>query len=242
MKAGLFAGTLIKGAEELGIELRQNEIKKIEEFYNIMVKANKNLNLTAVVEEREAAVRHFLDSLTCLKAERFMEGRRLMDVGTGAGLPGIPLKICRSEKEIILVESQEKKVRFLREVIARLELKNIEAVCARAEDLGRKTSYRESSDGVVARAVAALEVAAEYCLPLIRTGGCFLAMKGPRAGEEIAASERAIEVLGGKIVEKINLRLPLTGDERNLLLIEKVRPTPENYPRRAGVPQKRPIK
>ncbi|MCL6559573.1 MAG: 16S rRNA (guanine(527)-N(7))-methyltransferase RsmG [Firmicutes bacterium] len=238
---GLLAETLFTGAVEMGIEITEGQIKKFEKYYLMLIETNKRFNITSIVEEKEVAVKHFLDSLTCLKAASFEENMSLADIGTGAGFPGIPLKICQPALCVTLVESMEKRVTFLREVIQMLGLKKIEAVHARAEDLGRKKEYRERYDRVVARAVADLRVLAEYCLPAVKKGGIFLAMKGPKVESEITAAEKAIEILGGKIENLINLRLPFIGDERNLVVIKKVRQTPEKYPRRAGMPQKKPI-
>ena len=237
----ILAETLARGADELGIKLTQDQLDKFKTYYQLLVEANKIVNLTSIVEEQEVAVKHFIDSLTCLKAIPLETSINLVDIGAGAGFPGIPLKICLPEFSVILVESQEKKVNFMRKVISELGLKNIHAVHARAEDIGRNMEYRETKDLVVARAVASVGVLAEYCLPIVRVGGVFLAMKGPGAGEEVDRAKRAIGLLGGEVAKTISLSLPVTGDERSLVLVKKVRKTPEKYPRRPGIPQKRPL-
>ena len=238
---GILVETLAKGAGEIGVELTGGQLKQFEKYYYLLVKTNKKLNLTSIVEEREVALKHFVDSLTCLKAVSFEEGMSLLDVGTGAGFPGLPLKICRPESRVTLVESLEKKVSFLKEVILELGLEKIVVLRARAEELGRDKSHREKYDRVVARAVAELTVLAEYCLPVVKVGGYFLAMKGPKVDEEMAAARNAVEILGGEVEKNINFKLPVLGDERNLVLVKKVRTTPEKYPRRPGAPLKKPL-
>ena len=238
---GLLINTLVKGAMELGISITDGQAKQFDKYSCLLVEKNKNLNLTTVTEETEVAVKHFIDSLTCLKAVNFDGNKSLMDVGTGAGFPGIPLKIYREDLKVTLIESQEKKVIFLREVIAKLGLNKIEAIHTRAEDIGKNKNYREKYDLVVARAVATIGVLAEYCLPEVKLGGCFLAMKGPKIEEEIKEAMKAIEILGGEVEDTIKIRLPFIGDERRLIVIKKVKPTPAKYPRRAGMPQKRPL-
>lgn len=238
---GLLVDTLVNGAAEMDLKFTEEQLEKFESFYRLLVEKNKGVNLTAIVEEKEVAVKHFIDSLSCLKATPFGDGMSLLDIGTGAGFPGIPLKIYCQGLTVTLLESLDKRVNFLKEVISELGLSQIEAIHARAEDIGRNNDYREKYDRVVARAVAGLGVLTEYCLPSVKVGGFFLAMKGPKLEEEIAAAKKAIEILGGEVEKTISLRLPFTGDERNLVLIRKVKNTPEKYPRRAGIPQKKPL-
>ncbi|MCG9966856.1 16S rRNA (guanine(527)-N(7))-methyltransferase RsmG [Pelotomaculum terephthalicicum JT] len=233
--------TLKKGLKEMGIEITESQLECFQLFYRLIVEENKKNNITAIVDEQEFAVKHFIDSLTCLKAGMFNDGMKLMDIGTGAGFPGIPLKICRPGLEVVLIESQAKKVKFLLKVIRAMDLKNISAMHTRAEEIGRKTFYRGYCDLVTARAVAELRVLAEYCLPVVKIGGFFLAMKGPKLFEELAAAEKAVNILGGEIAKIIKLNLPVTGDERNLVVVKKIKPTPEKYPRRPGVPLKKPV-
>lgn len=238
---GILVDALVRGASELGMEITPEQLGRFEKYYRLLIATNKCLNLTSIIEEEDVAIKHFIDSITCLKAASFDDGMRLLDIGTGAGFPGIPLKVCRTGLFVTLVESLEKRVNFLKEVISKLRLKDIKAVHARAEEIGRDVIYREQYDRVVARAVAGLGVLAEYCLPVVKVNGTFLAMKGPRLEEELAGAKKAIEILGGKVEQVTNLRLPLTGDERNLVLVRKVKPTPEKYPRRAGMPLKKPL-
>lgn len=238
----VLAATLLAGCREWGIELTGAQLKLFEIHYRMLVAANKRFNLTGIVTEKEVAIKHYLDALTCLKTiKNGREGMRLMDIGTGAGLPGIPIKICRPEINITLVEAQQKKALFLERTRDAMALDGLEIVCNRAEDIGRQQDYREKYDWAVARAVSDLKIIAEYGLPVVRTGGHFLAMKGPQAETEIKTAVRAVNLLGGTIKKSISVKLPFTGEARSLVLIKKVGPTPEKYPRRAGIPQKRPL-
>lgn len=237
----VFSETLAGGAEELGVRLSSKQLEEFTAYYRLLVEGNKTVNLTAIVDEHEAAVKHFIDSLTCIRAVQIDSGMKLVDIGAGAGFPGIPLKICLPGLFVVLVEAQEKKVKFIARVISELGLKNIYAVHARAEEIGRDPEYRETADLVVARAVAGINMLAEYCLPVVRVGGAFLAMKGPGAGEEVARAKRAIGVMGGEVLKTVSLRLPFTGDERSLVVVKKVNKTPDKYPRRPGVPGKKPL-
>lgn len=237
----ILTDTLSAGAAEMGIELSEKELQQFEKYYLMMVQTNKKINLTAIVEEKDVAVKHFIDALTCLKAAPFDHAMRVLDVGSGAGLPGIPIKICRPDLKVTLIDSLDKRVNFLKEVITGLGLNQIEAFHTRIEDLGRNKDYREKYDRVLARAVANLGVLAEYCLPPLKEDGLFIAMKGPRPEEEIKRAEKAIAVLGGAVEKTAALRLPLTGEERSLVVIRKVRSSPAEYPRRAGIPTKKPL-
>ncbi len=233
--------TLVKGAYELGIKLTGEQIGQFKKYYRLMIETNKYINLTAITGEKEVAIKHFIDSLTCFKTECFQSFDSLLDVGTGAGFPGLPIKICRPEINVTLIDAVRKRVEFLNEVIGELELAAIGATHSRAEDFARVKGQRDRYDRVVARAVAGAPILAEYCLPLLKVGGHFIAMKGPEIEEEIEATGKALEVLGGKVDQIINIKLPFIGDERNLIVIKKIKPTPEKYPRRSGVPQKKPL-
>lgn len=237
----LLKETLAQGAKELEIPVTEHQLDLFEIYYRLLLEINKKVNLTTILDEKEVAVKHFLDSLTCLKALNFTEPNSLMDIGTGAGFPGVPLKILCPELRVTLVESLDKRVSFLKQIIERLQLEQIAAIHARAEEVGRDDAFREKVDRVTARAVANLSVLAEYCLPVLRPGGYFLAMKGPRMEEEIGGAKKAIHLLGGEIKNFVKLKLPFTGDERNIIVIKKNASTPEKYPRRAGIPQKRPL-
>lgn len=224
----------------MGIELDRGKLAAFSRYYKILVEENEKYNLTAITEEREAAAKHFLDSLSCTGILE-LSNRYVIDVGTGAGFPGVPLKIYSPEMDLLLVDAVKKKVDFLNELLKRLGIKRAWARWDRAENMGRAGEFREKADIVVSRAVAPLNVLAELCLPLVRAGGWFLSMKGPDAGEELAASRKAISLMGGEMERMERFKLPLVNEERTLLLIRKAGATPEKYPRRAGMPAKRPI-
>jgi len=233
--------TLKNGLKEIDIEITESQLASFQLFYQMIIEENKRKNITSIDGEEEFAVKHFIDSLTCLKAVSFKDGMILVDIGTGAGFPGIPLKICRPGLEVVLVESQAKKAGFLLQVIRDMNLIGVSAVHKRAEEIGKMSCYRERCDLVAARAVAELRVLAEYCLPVVKVGGFFLAMKGPKLAQELIGIDKAITVLGGKINKIVSFKLPVTGDERNIVVVEKIKPTPEKYPRRPGMPVKKPI-
>ncbi|GBF32505.1 rRNA small subunit 7-methylguanosine methyltransferase GidB [Desulfocucumis palustris] len=231
---------LENGARELGIEVDEKNLKLFNIYYNLLVEENKKYNLTSIVDQKHAAIKHFVDSLTCMLVYNFEE-KNVADVGSGAGFPGIPLKIMCPEMNIVLTDSVQKKVCFMDRVILELKLKKARVVQFRAEDMGRSGEYRESFDTVVSRAVAPLNVLLEYCIPLLKVGGSFLAMKGPAAGEEIKQSGAALKNTGAEIYELKTINLPVLGDLRNIIIIKKIGPTPGEYPRRAGIPSKKPL-
>lgn len=233
---------------QLGFEadLSAAAVARFERYASEIVVANAGLNLTRITRPDEIAIRHFLDSLICLRglgplAER--ETLRLIDVGAGAGLPGLALKLVRPGWQLSLAESVGKKARFLEGLVAQpaLGLAGTRVLCARAEDLGRAPEHRAAYDLALARAVAALPTLVEYLLPLLRVGGRALALKGAEIGAELDAAAPAIEALGGRLVEAQPYRLPGLPEARHLIVIEKRSPTPERYPRRAGLPARSPI-
>ena len=199
------------------------------------------MNLTAITDPEEAVVKHFVDSLTLLKALEIKKNAKVIDVGTGAGFPGIPLKIMRPDIELTLLDSLNKRVKFLNEVIAKLGLKGITAIHGRAEDYAKQGEYREQFDFVVSRAVANLASLSEYCLPYVKAGGFFVPYKSGSIDEELAEAEKAVSVLGGKIKQVQRFTLPESDIERTLVVVEKVKATPKKYPRKAGLPAKEPI-
>jgi 16S rRNA (guanine527-N7)-methyltransferase len=234
---------LIAGAQELGVTLSPEQVARFELYYQELVAWNAHMNLTAITDYDEVQVKHFLDSLTCLLAmEARAPGQRLLDVGSGAGFPGLVLQIVCPELEVTLLEATRKKAGFLGYISGRLGLAKIRIVNARAEDAGRDPEYREAYDWVVARAVADLAELVEYMLPFCRLGGACLALKGGEISGEIEAAAKAIEVLGGRLARAIPVRLSALRDlRRQVLVVEKIRPTPSAYPRRPGIPHKRPI-
>jgi 16S rRNA (guanine527-N7)-methyltransferase len=233
---------LLSGARALGVEISGVQMGQFGRYWASLSTWNARINLTAITDEKEVVVKHFLDSMTCLKATDFPNGCRTLDVGSGAGFPGIPLKIVRAGMDLTAMDSVEKKLGFLAHLAGELNLKDFRTIHGRAEDLGRLGVHREQYSRVLARAVANLAVLAEYCLPFCRVDGVVVAMKGPSAEDEVAAAGTAIKILGGRVGEIVEVDLPGDGGARRLIVIEKVRPCPPEYPRRAGVPEKRPLK
>lgn len=237
---------LREGAGAIGIELEDAQEKAFIKYAKMLRERNKVMNLTNILDDEGVARLHYVDSLTIIKhieAEMKAAGRRdltLIDVGTGAGFPGIPLKIMLPDIKVTLLDSLRKRLNFLDDVCAELDLKGIRTAHSRAEDAGKDKSHRERYDIVTARAVAALPVLCEYCLPFVKVGGVFLAMKA-HSEEETARSEAALKVLGGKIESTEKFILPGTNIERSVIVIRKIRNTPARYPRQAGKPSKDPI-
>ena len=225
----------------LSIELRPAQIQAFDCFAEELMRWNQRMSLTAITEPAEIAVKHFLDSLTCLLAFPFGKGNRVADIGSGAGCPGIPLKIACPQLDLVLVESSEKKVRFLEHIIRTLNLEGVEVLAARAETVGQAPEHRERYDWVFSRAVAQMPVLVEYMLPLVRIGGWAVAQKGEVGPAESHTAENALRLLGGHLGQILPVELPGVAESRYLVLIEKVARTPDQFPRRTGVPAKRPL-
>jgi len=226
----------------LGLKLTARQLTALEHYQQELLAWNEQFNLTAIRDPQGIRTKHFLDSLSCLLALRDPAPTRLMDIGAGAGFPGIPLKIALPNLHLILVESVGKKVTFLNHMVKTLTLDKVEVLQARVEDVGQNPIYREKQDWVVARAVAILPTLAEYLLPLARVGGAVLAQKGESGPAEAHAAERPIKLLGGHLRRLEKVTLPGVADERYLVIIDKVAATPPAYPRRVGVPLKTPLK
>lgn len=232
-------GLLLRsGAGEYGVGLNDAEVSALLGYKRILLEWNEKINLTAIEEEREFIIKHLVDSLSIMPYLK--DVKSIIDVGTGAGFPGVPLKIADPSLEVVLLDSLEKRIGFLNTVITELKLSGITAVHMRAEDAGMSPQHREKYDAAVARAVASLPVLLEYCLPLVKTGGIFIAMKGSST-EELAASGRALEILGGKIAEVKEFTLPDSDIKRNIIIVKKLRQSPTKYPRKAGKPSKEPL-
>ncbi|MFZ5597866.1 MAG: 16S rRNA (guanine(527)-N(7))-methyltransferase RsmG [Bacillota bacterium] len=238
--AGLMEKCLDEGAADLGIELDAHSLALFVKYYQILVRENDKYNLTSIKGERETAIKHFIDSLTCLG---FIGGdcAFLVDVGSGAGFPGIPIKIMVPGIKLLLVDSVKKKTDFLKLLVGELGMNGVEVRWDRAESMGLSEEFRDRADVVVSRAVAPLNVLVELCVPLVRVGGAFLAMKGPGVKEELETARRAISIMGGKVEKVERLVLPLLHEERSLVLIRKTTPSPAGYPRRPGIPAKKPL-
>lgn len=222
-------------------DLDDNKKKQFNIFYELLMKWNKVMNLTAITEYDEVVKKHFIDSLSIEKVVDLNKINTLIDVGTGAGFPGIPLKIVYPHLNITLLDSLNKRIRFLNTVIIELELQNIEAKHGRAEDFARKVEYREKYDLCVSRAVANLATLTEYCIPYVMIGGSFIAYKSENVDDELEQSKRAINILGGKIEEVEKFQLEGTNIGRTLIKVKKEKNTSKKYPRRAGIPLKEPL-
>lgn len=223
-------------------ELTTFQKEQFNKFYDILIDWNKVMNLTAITEYEEVLKKHFLDSLSITKVINLEEIQSVIDVGTGAGFPGIPLKITFPHLKVTLLDSLNKRIRFLDEVICELGLKNVDTIHGRAEDIGRMEKYREQYDLCVSRAVANLATLSEYCLPYIKVGGIFVSYKSGNIEEEIKNSRKAVDLLGGVIKETVKFELPGTDIRRSFVIIEKQKNTPKKYPRKAGLPSKEPLK
>ena len=224
-----------------GISLNAQQLGAMYIYRDELASWNTKQNLTAIHETEMVRVKHFLDSLSGYLAMKGTSMKQVVDVGTGAGFPGLPLKILCPTIKLTLVESKEKKADFCRHIVKTLKLEGVEVVQARAEVMGQLEEHRESYDWAMARAVAVLPVLLEYLLPLVKVGGCVLAMKGETAPTEIQSSERAIRILGGHLRQLLPVTLPGVVEERYLVVVDKVAATPEKYPRREGIPSKRPL-
>ena len=227
--------------QQLGVHLTARQLKLLSQYELELLDWNQRFNLTAVRSAEEIRVKHFLDSFTCMLAIRDNPGRRIIDIGTGAGFPGLVLKIAYPAIQVTLVESVGKKASFCQHVVRVLGLEEVEVLQERAENLGQMPDHREQYDWAVARAVAAMPVLAEYLLPLVRVGGSMLAMKGESGPAECQASERTMTMLGGHLRQLVPVVLPGVVEERYLVVVDKVAATPEKYPRRVGIPAKRPL-
>ena len=226
--------------EKIDILLSEEQLSKFQRYYEILVEWNSFMNLTAITEYEDVLKKHFLDSLTIIQAVDFASVNRMIDIGTGAGFPGIPLKIAFSNLKIVLLDSLGKRVKFLNHVIEELKLENIEAIHGRAEDFAREQQYRELFDLVVSRAVANLSSLSEYCIPYTILNGKFISYKSGKIEEEILSAQNAISMLGGKVTDIYKFTLSDIG-ERSLVVIDKVQKTPKKYPRKAGMPSREPL-
>ena len=235
-----FLEALISKGKAAGLEFTEKQLEQFSLYFDLLIETNKVMNLTAITEPEEVAVKHIIDSLLAYD-EKIFPGKLLADVGTGAGFPGIPLKIYCPELKVVLLDSLAKRLKFLEAVIEKLGLKDISCVHLRAEDAGQNKNHREKYDLVTARAVARLSVLSEYCLPLVKVGGYFIAMKGSKFKEEIFEGNTAVGILGGEIISAEEVKLPGLDDGRAIIRIRKIKKTPAKYPRKAGLPEKQPL-
>lgn len=230
---------LKNNAATLGIELGEEEVSRFDMLAERLIEQNKTMNLTAITEPDEVVIKHFVDSISLLSAVIPEEGAKVLDLGTGAGFPGIPLLICRPDIKLTMVDSTAKKLRYVASTVEALGL-NAETLHSRAEEAGKQPEYREQYDIVCSRAVAALNLLCEYCLPFVKVGGVFAAMKSAKADEEIDLAKNALKTLGGKIVDKKTFTLS-DGGERTIIIIKKISQIPPKYPRPSAQIAKKPL-
>jgi len=236
-----FTEHLRQAAAVSGYELSEEQIHKFEIYYQLLVEWNQKMNLTAITEPAEVAVKHMVDSLTAFDEQLFFAGASVADVGTGAGFPGVPLKLFRPDLQLTLIDSLQKRLNFLTAVLEATGMEMVKILHYRAEEAGQKKELREVFDFVTSRAVARLPVLCELCLPLVKIGGYFVALKGAKYEEELLEAERALKVLGAEVAQVKTVRLPGLEDVRAVIYLKKVKPTPKAYPRRAGLPEKKPL-
>lgn len=237
----MFKEELAKAAAEYGINLSATQMEQYNRYFELLVEWNEKINLTAITEPKEVAIKHMIDSITAYDENLFKDGTTVIDVGTGAGFPGLPLKIFCPEIKLTLMDSLNKRIKFLQTVVEELGLKDVECVHARAEEGARNKKYRESFDIAVSRAVARLPILCEYCLPFVKKGGHFIALKGMQYHDEADEAVKAIKVMGGSHTDIRPVKLPELDDKRAVITITKTMPTPKAYPRKAGTPTKNPI-
>ena len=240
MEFEVFSKELKNKAEQINIILEERQIENFYKYMNLLLEWNEKMNLTAITDPDEIIFKHFIDSITILK--EIKDNSKLVDVGTGAGFPGIPLSIMKPTLKITLVDSLNKRLIFLQEVVKELELKNIEIIHARAEELGQNKEYREMFDVATSRAVANLSTLSEYLIPLVKINGKVISMKASGAQNEINEARKAIKVLGGAIEKIEEFNLPQTDIGRTIIVIKKKEKTNRKYPRKSGIPSKDPIK
>ena len=230
-----------KGLAELEITLNEKQIEQFLTYYELLVEWNKVMNLTAITEYEEVITKHFLDSVASVKVCDYSKPMKILDLGTGAGFPGIPLKIAFPEQEIVLLDSLNKRVKFLNTVIETLGLTGIRAIHGRAEDYAKQKEHREKYDFCVSRAVANLSTLSEYCIPFVKEGGSFISYKSGKIDEELSQAENAVKILGGKVQDVVKFPLMDTDMDRSFVVIKKMKPTAKKYPRKAGLPAKEPL-
>ena len=240
MQKEIFFEKMQEKSKDLGVRFSVKQTEQFFEYMNLLIEWNEKMNLTAITDPDEIILKHFIDSITILN--ELEDGSKLVDVGTGAGFPGIPLSIMNPTLKITLVDSLNKRLIFLQEVVNRLKLENIEIVHARAEEFGQNKKYREQFDISTSRAVANLSTLSEYLIPLVKVGGKIISMKASEAKQELNEAKKAIEVLGGTVEKVDEFNLPQSDIGRTVIIIRKIKITPNKYPRKPGTPSKEPIK
>ena len=237
----IFRDVLATAAGEYSLQLTEEQLNHYTTYFEMLVEWNEKINLTAITDPNEVAVKHMIDSLSCYNGDIFKKGAKIIDVGTGAGFPGLPLKIFRPDLKLTLFDSLNKRILFLKAVAQKLEINDIEFVHSRAEDGGKNKQHREQYDIAVSRSVARLNVLRELCLPFVAVGGFFIALKGSQYSQEIKEATGALRQLGGEIAKIENVKLPGLNDVRAVVYIKKIKKTLAIYPRRPGVAEKNPL-
>ena len=229
------------GAGSYGLALSEEQAQQFIQYMELLREWNEKINLTAITEPDEVITKHFLDSMSVYATPYVKEGTSVIDVGTGAGFPGLVMKIAKPGIKLTLLDSLAKRLNFLQTVCDETNISDVEFVHSRAEDGGQNPEYREKFDVAIARAVANMSTLSEYLLPFVKVGGYFIAMKGPLADEELANAKKAIATLGGEIAEVAEVDVPFTDLHHRIVVVKKVKPTPKGYPRKAGTPSKKPL-
>lgn len=237
----MFTSYLLNAARDFSIDMSEQQLEQFNRYFKLLIEWNEKINLTAITEPKEVAIKHMIDSISCYDSLIFAKGCSIIDVGTGAGFPGLPLKILYPDIKLTLVDSLNKRVNFLRDVIEQLGLTGVEVFHARAEEFARKNEHREKYDIAVSRAVARLNVLCELCLPFVKVNGHFIALKGAQFEQEIAEAEHALHTLGADVVIVRPIKLPELEDTRAVIYIKKTRSCPKLYPRKPGTPEKKPL-
>ncbi|WP_294405014.1 16S rRNA (guanine(527)-N(7))-methyltransferase RsmG [uncultured Clostridium sp.] len=231
-----------KAAEDVGLQLSKEQYERFMKYMKLLQEWNEKINLTAITEDEEVVKKHFIDCIKAFKREEFKNADTMIDVGTGAGFPGLPIAIMRSDLKVTLLDSLNKRINFLNTVVQELGLKNVTTIHSRAEDGARKKELREQFDIATSRAVANMSVLSEFCMPYVKVGGSFIALKGPAVEQEIAESRNAIGTLGGQLVDVYEVSIEETELRHNLVVVKKIKPCDKIYPRKAGTITKKPIK
>jgi 16S rRNA (guanine527-N7)-methyltransferase len=237
-----FYNLMAKSAEEVGLQLSKQQYEKFTIYMKLLQEWNEKINLTAIVDDEDVIKKHFIDSIKAFKRNEFKTANNLIDVGTGAGFPGIPIAIMKEDIKVTLLDSLNKRINFLNTVISQIGISNVTTIHSRAEDGARRLELRERFDIATSRAVANMSVLSELCLPYVKTGGSFIALKGPSVDQEIQDSMNAIKILGGKLVEVCEVNIENTELKHNLVIVKKIKECAKTYPRKAGLITKNPLK
>ncbi len=233
---------LIDATKALNLSINQKQIEQFILYKDLLLEWNNKINLTAITDEKEIILKHFIDSISMMTVYKIKDNINVIDVGTGAGFPGVPLKIMCNNINLTLLDSLNKRIKFLNELVDRLQLENVRCIHSRAEDSGKDKTYRQKYDLCVSRAVANLSVLSEYCLPFVSVGGYFISFKSVNIDNELKEAEQAIKQLGAKLESINTIKIPYSDIEHSIIIIKKIQQTPEQYPRKAGIALKQPIK